>query len=60
MHDDMIVCPMRHKNGNCLPCGGFCLAVSREACKALRIAYESGYYKGITEPIKDTLERRHE
>ena len=36
-------CPMRHANGNCLPCGGFCTAVSNEMCKALHNAYDSGY-----------------
>lgn len=36
-------CPMRHANGNCLPCGGFCTAVSNEICSALRNAYDHGY-----------------
>lgn len=57
MYDEIVQCPMRHKNGNCLPCGGFCLAVSREVCKALRTAYQSGYYSGITEPIRGASER---
>ena len=50
---EMIVWPMRHQNGNCLPCGGFCLAVSREVCKALRTAFESSYYSGIAESVRD-------
>ena len=36
-------CPMRHENGNCLPCGGFCLAVNDEICRALHNAYSHGY-----------------
>lgn len=36
-------CPMRHENGNCLPCGGFCLAVNDEICEALQNAYRHGY-----------------
>lgn len=35
-------CPMRHENGNCLPCGGFCLSVNDEICKALCNAFKSG------------------
>lgn len=38
-------CPMRHKNGNCMPCGGFCTAVNDEICEALHNAYNSGYHK---------------
>ena len=34
-------CPMRHKNGNCLPVGGFCTA-NRDICDALHQAYERG------------------
>lgn len=40
---DRVNCPMRHENGNCLPCGGFCLAVSDEICRALYNAYSHGY-----------------
>lgn len=36
-------CPMRHENGNCLPCGGFCTAVNDEICDALHKAYNRGY-----------------
>lgn len=40
-------CPMRHySNGNCLVCGGFCLAVKDEICQALQQAYEKGYRAG--------------
>ena len=35
-------CAMRHENGNCLPCGGFCLSVNDEICKALHNAFKSG------------------
>ena len=35
-------CPMRHENGNCLPHGGFCTAVTEVICKALHNAYEHG------------------
>ena len=38
-------CPMRHSdNGNCLPAGGFCTAVSDPICKALHNAYSCGWY----------------
>lgn len=36
-------CPMRHKNGNCLPAGGFCTAVRKITCEALQNAYQMGY-----------------
>ena len=36
-------CKMRHENGNCLPCGGFCTAVSNEICCALHNAYNHGF-----------------
>lgn len=36
-------CPMRHENGNCLSCGGFCTAVNDEICNALHNAYYKGY-----------------
>lgn len=35
-------CLMRHKNGNCLPCGGFCTAVNDPICEALHNAYDAG------------------
>lgn len=35
-------CPMRHENGNCLPCGGFCTAVNDPICEALHNAYRDG------------------
>ena len=43
MTDERKGCPMRHENGNCLPCGGFCLAVNDEICHALLNAYDHGY-----------------
>jgi hypothetical protein len=36
-------CKMRHENGNCLPCGGFCTAVNNEICSALHNAYNHGF-----------------
>lgn len=42
-----INCPMRHENGNCLVCGGFCTSVSDPICEALHRAYECGYQKGL-------------
>jgi hypothetical protein len=36
-------CKMRHENGNCLPCGGFCTAVNNEICQALHNAYNHGF-----------------
>lgn len=36
-------CKMRHENGNCLPCGGFCTAVNNEICHALHNAYNHGF-----------------
>ena len=42
-------CPMRHfSNGNCLVCGGFCLAVKDEICEALHQAYNKGYDAGYS------------
>ena len=35
-------CPMRHKNGNCMPAGGFCTAVNDAICEALHNAYDTG------------------
>lgn len=35
-------CPMRHENGNCLPCGGFCTAVIDPICEAMHNAYYMG------------------
>lgn len=35
-------CPMRCKNGNCLPNGGFCTSVIEPICEALQQAYEMG------------------
>ena len=42
MSDIRSNCPMRHENGNCLPCGGFCTAVNDEICEALHHAYIKG------------------
>lgn len=35
-------CPMRHENGNCLPQGEFCTAVSDSICEGLHRAYTRG------------------
>lgn len=35
-------CPMRHENGNCLPCGGFCTSVTMPICEVLQNAYKMG------------------
>jgi len=45
-------CPMRHKNGNCLPIGGFCLSVNEGICRGLMQAYECGQRTGIVEQKK--------
>lgn len=48
-------CPMRHDNGNCLVCGGFCTAVNDEICSALHQAYEKGYRAGYSACSCDDL-----
>ena len=50
-------CPMRHENGNCLPCGGFCTAVIDTICEAMHNAYLMGQRKGF---YAITLEHREE
>lgn len=42
------VCKMRHENGNCLPCGGFCLAVNPVICESVQNGYDMGMRDGIT------------
>ena len=44
---------MRHENGNCLPCGGFCLAVNDQICQALHQAYDKGRRSGYKEGYKE-------
>ena len=53
------LCPMRHKNGNCLPMGGFCInGVDDEICHALNNAYDMGLLDGTTlGKIKTTSEK---
>lgn len=46
-------CPMRHENGNCLPCGGFCLTVNNEICEALHNAYQHGYLDSEKDGLYD-------
>lgn len=53
MAEDRKECPMRHSNGNCLPCGGFCTAVNDEICKALHNAYQSGYNASYADSLYD-------
>lgn len=36
-------CPMRADNGNCLPVGGFCTAVSDIYCEIAHMSYGRGY-----------------
>ncbi len=48
MTDLKLECPMRNKQGNCCPVGGFCAdAVPDEICKAVRSAYERGYSDAV-------------
>lgn len=42
MTNELKPCPMRHKNGNCLPNGGFCTSVNKQICEALHNAYSMG------------------
>lgn len=46
-------CPIRHVNGNCLPIGGFCTAITDEICKGLRMAYEKGQYDSVVALLKE-------
>lgn len=39
-------CPLRHENGNCLPCGGFCTAVNDAICEVIHQAYDHGFNDG--------------
>ena len=58
---DRINCPMRHLNGNCLVCGGFCASVVGPICESLRCAYESGYLgalRDMAELIKKLSEKK--
>jgi hypothetical protein len=48
MIDMRIDCPMRHENGNCMPTGGFCMAVNDSICLALHNAYECGRHDVIS------------
>ena len=46
-------CRMRHKgNGNCLPQGGFCEAVSDPICEALHNAYYKGWTDAATRAMR--------
>lgn len=51
MSDTRKNCPMRHENGNCLPCGGFCTAVNDEICHALHNAYTKGHNSAMIEAV---------
>lgn len=41
-------CPMRSENGNCIPVGGFCTAVSEEYCAVCHNAYSTGFADAAT------------
>ena len=49
-------CSMRHENGNCLPCGGFCTAVNEEICKALHNAFQSGYQAHVEDFLLESTD----
>lgn len=49
-------CPMRHKNGNCLPAGGFCTAVNDLICEVIHNGYYAGRYCYEHEICIDALE----
>ena len=53
------ICPMRHENGNCLPCGGFCTAVNDPICMAVQNAYDMGVRDGINNAIKTSKKGEH-
>ena len=53
MDEWRINCPMRHENGNCLVCGGFCLAVNDAICEALHNAYYKGYRDSEADALWD-------
>lgn len=46
-------CPMRHENGNCIPCGGFCMDVNNPICKAVHNAYASGINDEVDAVVND-------
>lgn len=49
-------CSMRHENGNCLPCGGFCTAVNDQICEAMRNAYNIGMRDGVGTALEMYME----
>lgn len=54
-------CQMRHKdNGNCLPAGGICTAVSDPICEALNNAYYQGVYDATVRIMRNAWEREQE
>ena len=52
-------CPLRHENGNCTPCGGFCTAVHSEICRSVQSAYYTGVTAGI-EFAKECLKKQNQ
>ena len=48
-------CPLRHENGNCLPCGGFCTAVNDAICEAIHQAYDHGFGDGYRKAQADAF-----
>lgn len=53
-------CPMRHKNGNCMPAGGFCTAVNDPICEALHNAYDTGRRAADVVEVKHGYWYRHD
>lgn len=52
MQNELKPCPMRHENGNCLPCGGFCTSVNKPICKSLQNAYDMGVHNTVEDMAK--------
>lgn len=55
MMHDRESCVLRHNNGNCLPCGGFCLSINNEICEALQNAYQHGYSDAVLDVYKGDI-----
>ena len=60
MPKELKPCPMRHENGNCLVCGGFCTSVIKPICEAVHNAYNSGYNDAVNDIANWLIERRRE
>ena len=55
MEDNRKNCPLRHENGNCLPCGGFCTSVNDAICEAIHQAYQHGFNDGYRQAEANDL-----